>query len=467
MFSHILASLKTRLRTLLAPPPLPLIHPTAARWALQESDANFVATDMFILTGMAAVANGAWCWFQDPRALVDTHSAEGPALIVSSVSTTVDEQGLPRGANNISIMPLEGGDVRHHQLEASLTRDDHNAAALYQREDHRTVAVYTDHGHETQSYGAISGRDHDQQWTPLPSVTHRARVSYSNLFRAGENRLFNFTRSVGWNPNFLLSENAGESWEYGGRLLKGEGRPYIQYAQGAGAVHFIATEQHPRDHANSIYHGIFDGVEVMSSDGQVTCDDIAGTGGISPERLTKIFQGSEEQVAWTVDITVDAEGYPVVIFSTRNGDDGVPAEKQGMDIRYHYARFDGAEWRVNELAHAGTRLYAEEADYSGLAAIDPEAPGTVVISTNADPVTGAPLISTADEKRHWELFRGQTQDGGRSWTWQPLTANSTSDNIRPVIPSWPEGRRVILWMRGTYRSYKDWNTQIVGIQQDR
>jgi hypothetical protein len=43
-------------------------------------------------------------------------------------------------------------------------------------------------------------------------------------------------------------------------------------------------------------------------------------------------------------------------------------------------------------------------------ALDPNDPDQVVISTNADPGTGQPLISQSDEQRHWELFDGRTSD---------------------------------------------------------
>jgi hypothetical protein len=70
--------------------------------------------------------------------------------------------------------------------------------------------------------------------------------------------------------------------------------------------------------------------------------------------------------------------------------------------------------------------------HAGLAALDPRDPDTAYISTDADPVSGAPLISHADQKRHYELFRGRRSAAGR-WSWTPRSRNSTSDNLRPII----------------------------------
>src|SRR5947199_97799 len=114
--------------------------------------------------------------------------------------------------------------------------------------------------------------------------------------------------------------------------------------------------------------------------------------------------------------------------------------KGGMDLRYHYARWDGAAWHSEEIAHAGGRLYPGEDDYSGLGALDPKNPDIVYISTDADPVSGAPLASQADHCRHYELFRGTREQQSGSWKWTPITRNSTYDNLRPVIPKWNDPR---------------------------
>jgi hypothetical protein len=83
------------------------------------------------------------------------------------------------------------------------------------------------------------------------------------------------------------------------------------------------------------------------------------------------------------------------------------------------------------------------------------------ISTDADPVTGAPLVSSADHNRHRELFRGERGSNGK-WTWTPFTRNSTVDNLRPVIPKWDDRRTAIVWMRGRYvHNHGQWYSSIV------
>ena len=77
-------------------------------------------------------------------------------------------------------------------------------------------------------------------------------------------------------------------------------------------------------------------------------------------------------------------------------------------------------------------------------------------------MTGAPLISAADNLRHHEMFRGKTSDGGKTWKWIAITANSTVDNLRPLVPVWYGQRTALVWMRGFYTNNRGtWTTKVV------
>jgi hypothetical protein len=303
---------------------------------------------------------------------------------------------------------------------------------------------------------------------------------------AENDRIYNFHRGRGFNPNCTISDDGGASWRYGWRLLEWtrddlandprytglDGRrPYVRYASnGRGAIHFLLTDDHPRAYDNSIYHGYYKGGKLHVSDGrELASPTNDGSSPLKPHDFTELFRGDADHVAWTSDIRVDRTGYPYVAFSVQV--DGAETRSVratgGLDHRYYYGRWDGGQWNVHPMAYAGTKLYAGEDDYTGLVALDPDDPTTVVISTNADPKTGLPLVSSVDGQRHWELFQGSTADGGVTWRWIPLTSNSSEDQLRPVIPSWPEGPRVILWARGTLESYRDYHLDIVALVQAR
>jgi hypothetical protein len=283
-------------------------------------------------------------------------------------------------------------------------------------------------------------------------------VTYSNLYPATHGRdatLYGFVRSVGRDPHLLASPDDGSTWADGGRLLDGSGRPYVRYAaDGSGRVHLITSEQHPDDYPNSIYHGVVADGRLLRSDGTVVDTDLTDNNAVPPQHLTEVFAGDTTQRAWTVDLQVDVTGRPYAAFSVHAG----PSEH-----RYFYARFDGTAWRAQFMAHAGSELYPAERHYTGLVALDPHDPERVFISTNVHPATGAPLISTRDHRQHHELFQGVTLDSGRSWTWTAATADSTVDNIRPIVPVWDAHHTALLWLRGTYTSYHHYDLDVVGI----
>jgi len=88
---------------------------------------------------------------------------------------------------------------------------------------------------------------------------------------------------------------------------------------------------------------------------------------------------------------------------------------------------------------------------------------TVYISADVDPVSGEPLAG-----KRYQIFEGKTRDGGESWKWKQLTQSEAADNLRPAVPVWddPE-RRAVVWMRGEYRTYTNYDLEMVGTVLER
>jgi hypothetical protein len=414
--------------------------------------------------------NAAWSWFEDERAIVDPSSGQ---LLVSSVANGSGSGGGARNGDiELATLNLADMSVTQFQLHNALQADDHNSAAMIVRPDGRYLAMYGQHvaGGESgqQSYYRISINPGDaSSWGGIQSFDNNASMTYSNLHYlpndgSGAGRMYNFVRTNNFDPNILISSDEGTTWSYGGKLLTeggGGDRPYVRYWSDEERIHFITTERHPRDFDNSIYYGSVQNGQLFDATGTIVDDDLFDNSGVAPSALTTVFQagtvvgGATMRRAWTVDTAVNDSGNPVVVFQAR-------ADGNDTDHRFFYGQWTGADWQVNQMAYAGSYLYAAENDYTGLVAIDPNHPDTVYLSSEVHPATQTQLIG-ADGLRHYELFRGRTNDGGVTWGWTPLTFNSTQHNVRPLVPEWDEENTALVWLRGDYFSYTNYDMDAV------
>jgi hypothetical protein len=400
--------------------------------------------------------NGSWCWYQDERAIL--HNGR---LIFGSVADRYGKNGETVDGNiDVTVYDLQtnamlGGFTLFERSVA----DDHNAPAFLVLPDDRILTVYTQHNEDSLIRYRISTDGSALDWEPERSLAGTDRVSYSNLHfipaeNNGKGRIYNFYRGKDRSPYYVFTDDLGESWQHGYRMIAFETQwPYPKYdSDRESKIHFVTTESHPRFWDCSIYHAYFEDGKVYTSDGTLIRD--LKDGPIHPTEATKIFQGDSQHVAWTVDFHLDKDNLPYTVYSVRNNID---------HFQYRYARWDGQAWNDHFLAYAGRALYEIQFDYTGLAALDPDDPDVVYISTDADPVTDAPLISEKDNVRHYEIFKGTTFNRGKTWTWEALTENSMRDNIRPVMPKGNGKHKVLLWLEGSMKSYSDYDFDVVGM----
>lgn len=402
--------------------------------------------------------NGGWCWYQDERVIVYNNK-----LIIGSIAEAAGTDGTARdGDAEVVTYDLSSQSLDRFLLRNALNSDDHAAPAFLVRPDGRILAMYATHGGDVYArYRMTTNPGDTSSWQTEQVYTAAAGVTYTNLFRLSSTGItYDFYRGENYNPNVLISSNDGSSWSYGGRLIRigtGGTRPYVKYASNnVDKIWFTYTDGHPRDIGdNNIYVAYLQGTNIYNAYG-VDIGNLSSAEGIAPSAGTMVYDAPSDgsQRGWTSDIQIDSNGYPVLGYTSRVSND---------DHRYHYARFNGTTWTNYEIAYAGQCLYTAENDYTGLITLDPQNPNVVYISSNAHPVSGSPLISSADGLRHWEIFRGTTADGGASWAWDYITKNSTVDNIRPIVPIWDDPQTILLWMRGTYYTYTSYNTQIVGM----
>ena len=422
---------------------------------------NVVSGSMFTLTSSTSAPNGAWCWFEDERVIIDTSDPTRPLLLASTISAG---PGSEAGDVDLLWRNLATGVQGDFELANQFEQDDHDSAALYQRPDGRYLAMYSRHGTDNFTRWRISTNPRDPTaWGPEQTLNNGAGATYNNVYHlpndnGGQGRTYNFTRATNYDPTVQVSTNHGTTWTAAGKLLtegSSSDRPYVRYAASDERIFVFTTERHPRNFANGIYAGYVQNGALHRMDGSVADSSVFDASGVAPATLSRVFangstfNGTVMNRAWTTDIEVDNTGNPVGIFTARAND-------SDLDHRFFYSRYDGRDWQVHEIARAGGYLYAAENDYTGLASIDPENPNVVYLSTKIDPRTQA---GTAK----YELYKGFTSDFGDTWAWTPLTAASTVDNLRPAVPKWNGTSTAVTWMRGTYSTYTNWDTQLVGM----
>ena len=408
------------------------------------------------------VQQGGWCWFQRPRATIGAADRLWFGSSVGGTFTAAD--------GTVELTGLALGDLHtvDHLAVAKTQQDDHTspgvlalgrdvfvAWSLHHRVDYLEVARH----HPGQALAIKRIRRPDALKDPGRGM------AYASLHLvAGNLWLLYRGEQFSWN---LLTSPDGNTWTARGLVVApgtvGQ-RPYLHAATDGKVLHITVTDGNPAEfRGNSVYAGVVGSdLKVRTSSGAVV--GAVGPSAPKPSMLTKLLVGSagssEETDTdhWLADLAFVANR-PTGILVTR---DPWPAGSQAVgEYRHRYTWIRGGPtgWRIEPLAIGGSELRTGHPDYTGLAAQDPTEATRVVVSTNVHPLSGDPLVSSADGRVHYELFEGRRLAAG-SWTWTPLTSDSVEDNIRPVIAAGAK-RKVLAWMRGNYWSWTAFDTRIV------
>ncbi len=400
-------------------------------------------------------ADGAWCWFSDPRAVYHQGQRE------QTFAAWVDSSG------NIFIGAFDHDtrQITTFLLHENFERDDHDVPSILIRNDGRLMVFYSRHS-KNDYYMRISENPEDiTSWQPLQRLYLNDNdiypadmlqtYCYSNPFQlAAENgRIYLFWRGLDHKPCISISADNGESWSKGRILISPQDtyknqRPYIKYASNnQDKIHFAFTDGHPRNEpTNGIYYACYRDGGFYRADGSFITSldslpiDTRAADLVYDARLTNVR-------AWVWDVAVDAQGYPVIVYTR------LPAE---TDHRYHYARWNGTEWLDHEIVPAGKWFpqtppgaTEREVHYSGGIALDHGNPDIVFLSR---PVNGI-----------FEIEKWWTADLGQTWKSVAVTQNSKNNNIRPfvVLNGRPENGLYLLWMNfERYVHYTDYRSAI-------
>jgi hypothetical protein len=421
--------------------------------------------------------NGGWCWYQDERAVVDTKANK---VVIGSVAFGGNRDGNIEAV----IYDIASGKAGSPAKLGNISVDDHNAPGIVITPSGNYMAMYAGHRVDCYSrYTVYNGTSWSAEkkfdWSPDGCPWAGAStnmITYANPWYMGST-IYSMVRSVGTDPGVLSSTDDGASFSYYGRLMsttqKGYVAGYFKYwGDNTGRVDFVGTEAHPRDFDTSLYHGYISNGMVYDSTGKVmdaslhdssstqtTSVDITG---FTPVLKTGTsLSGTPLCRLWNHDIMRYADGTIAVLGQGRANSCTSTPSGSDPDKRMFYSRFDGTSWKSTYLVKAGSHLYSDEEDYTGLSALDPDDPHIIYVSSTYDP---------RDDKtttpKH-ELYEGVTCDNGATWKWTPLTQNSSVDNLRPIVPKWDASHKALLWMQGTYTSAQSMNMKIVGVIGNR
>jgi hypothetical protein len=471
-----------------------------------------IALADFSGTPITLKTNGGWSWFQDPRAIIDNGQ-----ILIGSVAgtTTAGGSGFNAGDINLTTYSLSTQAASNTVLHAALEQDDHDVPAIVALPDGRYMAIYQKHGGDnlvrwrtSTITGSTAGWNAEATGTANPASDGNGNTYANPFYLSVPNKLYSFSRSIGYDPNysvFTSLTNTNPTYAYGGHwmywknpntgpLTGGNGRPYVKFASnGTDTVWFANTEDSPDNYDNSLYVGYmkFDAAgngTVYTSTGTLlgnistataptggsnppstgnAGDITSGTGkSYLPTDFTPVLQSNVsannmtgKAVSWASSMRLDSFGNPYIGIVVRdNLNDAV-----GNDLEYYFAHFNGSSCQVSRMGYAGNPLYSGQPNYAGLITLDPYDPNKAYISANVDPSTDAPL-------GHYQIFEGTSSDNGATWDWTQLTSSTSVDNVRPIIAYGDDNQlgsdaEALLWMQGTYTSYTNYNTNIVGLVQ--
>jgi PKD repeat protein len=380
------------------------------------------------------IGDGAWSWFGDPRAVTYTGAH------TRTYTGWVDLEGDIK----VSSYDHATGDRVTAVLQARLNQDDHANPSIQVRPDGRLVIYYSRHVGPSMHYRVSSNPEDVTAWEPpqtVPTNTPGIRgYTYPNPVRLeAEDRTFLFWRGGNYNPSFSIQNDGEASWSAARTLITMPGeRPYVKYDSSAGdTIHVAYTNAHPTEFGDvNIYYARVRAGKIERVGGEQigSLDDP-----IAPAQGDLIYDGVEQ--AWVHDVAADASGWPVIVFAS------FPS---AADHRYHYARWTGSAWEVNQITPAGGTFREDGGSpyYSGGLTLDHEDPARVYLSRQVG--AGA-----------WQVEAWTTTDGGTSWSSEALT--TAGKNVRPISPrgmSTVGGDMSVLWMNGGYPSYVTYDTAV-------
>jgi hypothetical protein len=406
--------------------------------------------------------DGAWSWHSNEHAVVDRQLGK---LLVSS-------NAFETGDTTVVIHDIETGDNVASTV-GTVEVDDQAVASLLVKLPGEYVAAWAGHNTNCSTYtstyalsawGSPNELEWDLAYCPWTGPGGLVlRVNHNNLWEmSAEDAYYDIVQAYEGGQTIVSWNDTTDLWELAGQLIDrnpSHSPGYFSYfGNGVDRIDFLAVQAHPRDNDNHLYHGYLEGGAVHASDGTVVDADVWDMEANELTDFTEVFEaqtvlgGVALGHTWNLDVAGYEDGTIGALWQARADlSSGV-----ATDLRFAYSRFDGTSWTSTYLAQAGPYLYDFEQDYTGGAALDPDHPEVIYISTPIDPRDDSVLA-------HHEIWQGVTCDGGETFAWTPITVDSDVDNLRPTVPKWDDEHTALVWFRGTYTSAQEYGTEVVAL----
>ena len=386
--------------------------------------------------------DGAWCWFQDPRAV----------YVKGKFERTYAQWVTRDGKLQIGAYDHGTGKTESFTLKENWDGDDHNVGAFIVLTDKRLMVFYARHNKQGIFCRTTSNPEDITLWENEVTISNTPRISYAHpVYLSTEKKFYLFWRGPSWKPTFATSMD-GKLWSEPEILIQDKGRegtgirPYTKItSDGKSTIHFAFTDGHPRNEAqNSVYYLRYDDGQFFKADGSLIGN--INSLPLPHNKSDMVYNGKTTNVrAWVWDIAIDNQGNPVIAYTR------LPDES---DHRYCYARWNGRKWLDVEITPAGKWFpqtpegkKEPEPHYSGGMAINQSNPSMLYVSREINGI--------------FEIEKWSSPDKGQTWLSDPITKNSEHNNMRPVVPRGYAGSKDhVLWMFGAYEHYTKFRTGI-------
>ena len=405
-------------------------------------------------SGYEVAAEGAWCWFADPRAL---HHESTDGSIDNTYIGYIDTHGA------IKAMQV---DHRINTAQEVLVRsyfqpDDHDNPTFLVLPDDRVMVFYSRHTDEACFYYRISRKPGDLTTLgeeKVLSTSHNTTYPSPFILSDDPEHIYLCWRGINWHPTIgrltLPDADGNVRFDWGPKqIVQSTGaRPYAKYvSNGKDCIGITYTTGHPdNEKPNFVY---FNQIHINADAAQIELTDVQGN------RLAMIDDGphqvnktqayvDEHPVAvvdhdapsrdWVWEVAWDADGTPVIAMVR------ISSGKTSHD--YYLARWNGSEWSKTFLANGGGHFHQTpnlEMCYSGGMAIDGADKNVVYCSV---PVEG-------EHGTMYEIVKYTVSADGQV-TSEAVTSDSEKNNARPYSIPGADGTGLHLaWMHG---DYYDW-----------